>query len=65
MLFTKGFEVGGTFFKEGSLITVVLTDGSVVSDVTLTTASAKKIGVTVEDENFERVFELKDVATIK
>lgn len=65
MNFVKGFEVGGSIFLESQEVTLVLTDGTVLSKVRITTAAAKKIGVTVEDENFERMFDLKEVATIK
>lgn len=65
MEFVKGFEVGGSIFLESQEVTLVLTDGTVLSDVRITTAAAKKIGVTVGDEKFERMFDLKDVATIK
>jgi hypothetical protein len=65
MTFVKGFELNGEVFLEGEIVTLVLVDGEAIENVTLSTASAKKIGVKVEDETFERVFETKEVALIK
>lgn len=65
MEFIKGFKVNERIYLDGQIVTVVMVDGEVHEGVTLSTSALKKIGFKVEGEKGERVFDLKEVETIR